>query len=304
MVVYALDQRPPSPTSLSRVDFFARLFDAEIRILRVVRPAASRRSSKKETVSGLPDLAAIGVRSGTSVKVVERTGPPRPTIVDYARSEGATLLAVDALLGARSPQGMGTVVARLGRSAPCPVLVLPRPRRREACAGEELREVLCALDHGPAAAATLDAALMIARKARSRLSLLHVLRALSVPAMLSGAEAARVVRQCEALAASERRRLTRLVPAKEAKELRLHYVIESGEPRRAIARAVADLGAQLIVMGVVPRNLVDVVLVGSTSGPVLRRATVPVLLVPPLRTIAATKSRPLRHDETLRHRLR
>jgi nucleotide-binding universal stress UspA family protein len=122
--------------------------------------------------------------------------------------------------------------------------------------------------------------------------------------MLSGMEAARVVRQCEALADSERRRLRRLVPASAGKELRIQYVIESGEPRRAIARTAADAGAELIVMGVVPRNLVDIVLVGSTSGPVVRRASVPVMLVPPLPSSPATKSRSSRHVETLRHRRR
>jgi nucleotide-binding universal stress UspA family protein len=286
------------------VAFFAHLFGAELRILRVFPPAASRRAQNGESLSRLPNLAAIGAELGIAVRVEDRSGPARPTIVDYARSHRAVLLAVDALLGAHSLQRMGTVVARLGRSAPCPVLVLPRPKRRQAPAGGELREVLCALDHGPAAAATLDAALSIARQARSRLTLLHVLHGLSVPVMLSGMEAARVVRQCEALADSERRRLRRLVPASAGKELRIQYVIESGEPRRAIARTAADAGAELIVMGVVPRNLVDIVLVGSTSGPVVRRASVPVMLVPPLPSSPATKSRSSRHVETLRHRRR
>jgi nucleotide-binding universal stress UspA family protein len=68
-------------------------------------------------------------------------------------------------------------------------------------------------------------------------------------------------------------------------------VVGTGEPDRAIARTSVDIGAQLIVMGVVPRDFVDRVLIGSTSGPVLRSARIPVLLVPPRSAGSTTKSR-------------
>ncbi len=208
------------------------------------------------------------------------------------------------MLGADSVGRIGTVVSRLGRSLPCPLLVLPRPKRQKAWADGELSEVLCTLDHGPASPATLDAALFIARRARSRLTVLHVLQRLSVPAMLSGMQAARVARQCEELADAERERLRQLVPGSIKRQQQLQFVIGTGEPRRAIAKTSADVGAQLIVLGVVPRNLVDVVLLGSTSGPVLRRASVPVLLIPPLSGISQTKSRSSHTVESPRPRRR
>lgn len=302
VVVYALDHRSPPPSSFSRVAFFAKLYGAELRILRVVPQRVGRRSRSEESLSELPDLAAIGAEAGSPVRIEERRGSPRPMIIDYARRRNAVLLAVDAMLGADSVRRIGTVVSRLGRSLPCPLLVLPRSKRQKGWVERELREVLCTLDHGPASAATLDAALFIAREARSRLTLLHVLQRLSVPAMLSGMQAARVARQCEALADAERERLRKLVPGSIASQQQLQFVIGTGEPRRAIARTTADVGAQLIVMGVVPRNLVDVVLLGSTSGPVIRRASVPVLLIPPLSGISQTKSRSSHDVESLRRR--
>jgi nucleotide-binding universal stress UspA family protein len=291
VVVYALDHRPRPSSSLSRVAFFAWLYGAELRILRVIPRSGSRRSKKEESVPGLLGIGAAAVGSGGAVRVVERTGSIYRTIVDYVRSHHVAVLAIDALLGAHSVQRVGSIVSRLGRSAKCPLLVLPRPRRREASTSGELREILCALDHGRAAAATLRAARFIARQAQARLTLLHVLPPLSVRTMLSGMEAARLLRRSEALAAAQRKRLKRLVSATEARQLRVEYVVGTGEPDRAIARTSVDIGAQLIVMGVVPRDFVDRVLIGSTSGPVLRSARIPVLLVPPRSAGSTTKSR-------------
>ena len=285
-VVYALDERPASRSSLSQVAFFAQLYDAELLVLRVTRVTRSASTPAHSAAAAVEAVAPLAAR------VVERRGAARPTIVDYARSHHATLLAVDARFGARSGRGVSTTVSRLGRSAPCPLLVLPRPKRGKARVAAGIGEVLCALDHGPAATATLETALDMARRARARLTLVHALQGLPVPAAISGMQALRVVRQLDALTASERERLSRLVPARVAGGLEIRYVVRTGDAWRAILQASVEAGAQLIVMGVVPRNLIDDVLIGSTSGPVLRRAGVPVVLVPALAPTSRTHRRP------------
>jgi nucleotide-binding universal stress UspA family protein len=291
LVVYALDERPAPASSVSQVAFFTRLYGGDLRIVRVTPRAASRRRNEARPASALGELVASEPATPIAFRVVDLGGPLRPTVVDYARSRHATLLVIDAQLGAAPGRVAGTVAPRLGRSAPCPVLVLSRPKRRQASKGAPLREVLCALDHGPASEATLSAALFLARRTRARLTLLHVLQGLPVPSLLSGMEAARVVRQCEALAAAERERLARLAPGRATRGLQIEYAVRTGPPERAIAQVAAEVGVQLIVLGVVPRNLVDEVLVGSTSRPVLRRAKVPVMLVPALPASTASKRR-------------
>lgn len=280
IVVYALDERSGSPSSVSRAVFFTRLYGADLHLLQMRPRAAGKRLKEERRVSALAELAAAEAGQRTTVRVVERRGPARPNIVDYVRSHGAKLLVVDSQLGARYPRLPGTVVARLGRSAPCPIVVLPRSSRLRKNRGL-LREILCALDHGPSTPATLATALFIARRAGARLTLLHVLQGLPIPSLASAAEALRVIRQCEPLVAVERERLRRLVSAR-ARYLRIEYAVRTGDARSAILRVSGETGAQLIVLGAVPRNVVDDILVGSTSGPVLRRAKVPVALVPAL----------------------
>jgi nucleotide-binding universal stress UspA family protein len=281
IVVYAIDQRSGSPSSLSRVVFFTRLYGADLHLLQMTPRAVSKRRIEERRASALVELAAAEAGQRSAVRLVERRGPTRPNIVEYVRSHGARLLVVDSQLGARHPRLPGTGVARLGRSVPCPIVVLPRSLRHERNRGP-LAEILCALDHGPSTAATLATALFIARKARARLTLLHVLQGLPIPSLASAAAALRVIGQYEPLVAVERERLRRLVPARAAGDLRIQYAVRTGDARRAIAHVSEEIGAQLIVLGAVPRNVVDDILVGSTSGPILRRATVPVALVPAL----------------------
>lgn len=57
-------------------------------------------------------------------------------------------------------------------------------------------------------------------------------------------------------------------------------VVTTGVPHRSIIEAAASTAADLIVMGVAPRTALDEAAFGSTLRAVLRRATIPVLVVP------------------------
>jgi nucleotide-binding universal stress UspA family protein len=57
-------------------------------------------------------------------------------------------------------------------------------------------------------------------------------------------------------------------------------VVVTGDAFRGIVTTAKERSADLIVMGVAPRGRFDEVLSGSTLRAVLRRATVPVLVVP------------------------
>ena len=57
-------------------------------------------------------------------------------------------------------------------------------------------------------------------------------------------------------------------------------LVVTGVPSRRIVETAASSNADLIVMGVAPRTPFDEAVFGSTLRGVLRRATVPVLVVP------------------------
>ena len=128
----------------------------------------------------------------------------------------------------------------------------------------------------------LRAALFLARRSHGRLTLLHVVEGFANDSFVAGMRAVRMVERWRALAAAERGRLRRLVPMEELSDSRLGADYRLGRRPSWHSTGASDAKADSVVMGMVPRNLLKDVLVGSTSRVVLRRARCPVLLVPVL----------------------
>jgi nucleotide-binding universal stress UspA family protein len=76
-----------------------------------------------------------------------------------------------------------------------------------------------------------------------------------------------------------RARLDRLVPADAVTWCKPDKRIVVGKAYRGILNAAHEAKADLIVMGVLGRNAVDLMLFGSTTHHVVREATCPVLTV-------------------------
>jgi nucleotide-binding universal stress UspA family protein len=89
-------------------------------------------------------------------------------------------------------------------------------------------------------------------------------------------ESADMQKQLEAQAAG---RLDALVPDEAAVWCRPSTKVVVGAPHREIVTVANDLMADLIVVGVHGRNVVDLALFGSTTNQVVRRASCPVLTI-------------------------
>ena len=98
--------------------------------------------------------------------------------------------------------------------------------------------------------------------------------------VLSGGDARRVIRNLQGRATQVAERLRRKIPADV--RIRVEARVTTGEPHRGILDIASEVNADLIVMGVPPRSRFDEVLFGSTLRSVLRRAKVPVLVLPVL----------------------
>jgi nucleotide-binding universal stress UspA family protein len=139
-------------------------------------------------------------------------------------------------------------------------------------------KILCATDFGSAAGNAARVAAWLARWTGGSLELAHALARPPIEPVALAAEAGLLDREVRE---SVRGRLSELAAAL-AKDgaLDVQTAILDGAPDDAILRQARLGGADLIVMGAHARSALDRALFGSTAARTVRRATVPVLVVP------------------------
>lgn len=214
--------------------------------------------------------------SGVDVSIRISHGSPAADILECARTESADLL----VMGTHGAGGfehlvLGSVVEKVLRRATCPVLTVP-PRAR-ATSTLPFTRILCPVDFSPASVDALQFALSLAQEGDASLTLLHTLEwPDDVPLPLSGVSLPDYTRDREDEAL---RRLQGLVPDSSRLWCRPIERITHGKAYREILGVAAEDNVDLIVMGVQGRNALDVMLFGSTTNQVVRRATCPVLTV-------------------------
>ena len=225
---------------------------------------------------------AAGVPPGVKVDVLLEEGAyVHEEILSQLASTRADLLVV----GTHGRSGfqrlfLGSVTEKVIRRAAGPTLVVP-PRAPAAAPGEpvQFRRIVCPVDFSESSLDALTYAIMLAEEADARLTLLHVVempRALTEEPMLLARDVARI-RETEA--AEARRRLHALVPEQARTYCTVETAVVEGRAHDEIIRQATEGHADLIVMGVHGRGVVDRLLFGSTAHHVIRAAACPVLVV-------------------------
>jgi nucleotide-binding universal stress UspA family protein len=204
-------------------------------------------------------------------------GEPEHVIPAYAQLHGATMLVVERDYGSSRYWRNSRVVDELTRQSPVPVIVLPKQQRRD---GEErgLRRILALVDFSIASAVALRTALDLSRRQGARVTLLHAQNDAPQHMVFSGGEAWEVVRRLPAQVEAVAERLRRKAAFFGADDVDTE--VATGVADGAILETARRSDVDLIVMGVAHRSWLDRLLFGSTLRRVLRRATVPVLVVP------------------------
>jgi nucleotide-binding universal stress UspA family protein len=133
-----------------------------------------------------------------------------------------------------------------------------------------------AVDFTIASAVAVQTVVDLSRRSGARLTLVHAVTATDTA--YSGGQALEVARNVRSETARISARLRRKIPADM--RLRVDEHVTTGDPHRAILNVAKDVDADLIVMGVARRSRVDQALSGSTLRNVLRRTTVPILVLP------------------------
>jgi nucleotide-binding universal stress UspA family protein len=223
--------------------------------------------------------APLSVTQEGTIRDVRLRGQDESVILGYAQLTGARAIVVDRHYGTPSVWRSSAVVARLSRVSPVPVLVLPsKGRALERWARGNIRSVVAAVDTTLASAVALRSGVALSARHGARLTMLHALENFPGHSIFSGGEAWRIVQQLPGRQRGVSERL-------ESQARRLGHAaavahVVTGDPAAGIVTAASEANADVIVMGVAPRTWLDRALFGSTLRSVLRRAGVPVLVIP------------------------
>lgn len=214
---------------------------------------------------------------GVRVRRVTLRGEPADVIPAWAQLHGASVLVVERDYGSSRFWRNGRVVDAMARRSPIPLLVLPKRRTTERDESAP-RRILIPVDFSVASAVALRTAVELARRNGARLTLLHTLNDVTRHMTFSGGGAWEVMRRLPAQkeAAAERLRRKASFFGADAVDTEVATGLADGAILEIAQRSDPDL----IVMGSARRSWLDRVLVRSTLQRVLRRARVPVLVVP------------------------
>lgn len=140
--------------------------------------------------------------------------------------------------------------------------------------------ILVPIDFSETSLHALRLAVKVARESKATLSLVHigaVVWAGSVGPDLGGPTP--ILAQWNDEIAREHEAALRRVAREEVPpEITVHCIVKEGVPTSAILEAIADSGADLVVMGTHGRRGLDRLFLGSVAESVLREATIPVLV--------------------------
>jgi nucleotide-binding universal stress UspA family protein len=242
---------------------------------RVAGPELER---VRHDTAAFVDSAAAGV----DVDVIVEVGHAAERILDRAAALSADVI----VMGTHGAGGfehliLGSITEKVLRKATCPVLTVPP--RAQVTSRLPFRRIVCAVDFSDWSSAALALAASIAHESGAGLDLVHVIEwpwDEPPPPTLSELPPAQAAALCEFrryLVSSATKRLESLA-AEVAGDGSIPAVhVTHGKPYVQVLRVAADLGADLIVLGVHGRNPIDLTVFGSTANQVVRRATCPVL---------------------------
>lgn len=289
LILVAVDQQSDVARAISVALETASAHEADVHVIHVVARSAvhfddrvgpSTVGPHQDPVVNIGGLrAAMQLADDDSVRVrsVMLRGTPENVIPAYAQLHQATSLVLERDYGSSRFWRNGRLVDEMVRRSPIPVLVLPK---RQTGDPEEsgIRRIVTPVDFSIASAVALRAAVELSGRRGARIALLHTMKDVPRRMVFGGSEAWQVIRQLPAQkeAVAERLRLKAAFFGADDVDIE----VSTGVADSAIHAIATRRDTDLIVMGIAHRSRLDRLLFGSTLRRVLRRATVPVLVVP------------------------
>jgi nucleotide-binding universal stress UspA family protein len=292
------DCSEPARQAVQHADRIARWFDAELLLLHVAAPFVPPSPgigppvavpypgtivldpAVRAPVIEEMEAEARGAReAGVSVEVVVEEGEVVKTILAQAEARGADLIAVGMSgLGGGLHRRLGSVAEKVVQRAPVPVLTVPARARVARAPDAFYRRILCPVDFSETSLAAVEWAVTLARESAAHLTLLHAHEDVPAAELVPPGEASRDASGERRALEAELRRLATEAALPEPVEA---IAMEGEKAADTIVGEAARRKADLLVMGVRGRRLLDRALFGSTTQHVVHAATCPVLTVRP-----------------------
>jgi universal stress protein E len=222
-----------------------------------------------------------------------QSGDPAEIILLHARSLRPDVI----VLGTHLRRGIdrlrvGSVAERVVAKATAPVLLVPRGQQTSA--RTPFNHVAVAVDFGPGTGRAVEQALSLASDPADRITLLHVVPRSSsrVPRHLYGYG---INESEDPVMRDALRRLELTVPEARHTQATVDARVLVGDTTTEISRAVNDVGADLLIVGVPKRSLLSRALFGTTAARLLKAIRVPLLALPGIGMADARRESPSRH---------
>lgn len=283
-VLVPVDFSPPSRLALNHGIAFARKFHAKLALLNVVEtpnallytfPTESARIEKEHREQAwrmLPALVAPEDQDDLDLQILVKTGTIEDEISSTIREERADIVVMGTHgRGLVGRTFIGSVTQHLLRKVPVPILTVCRVARPLT-----FERILFATDLSDASVQGFHSALELARVTRSNLTVLHVVDTPSLAYAgggMAGIDSHRLLEEA-------RTRLNDLTARGSTQKIKIDTVLIEGNPAEAIFRAAEDNCADLIVITVEKKGLLERALLGSTAERIIREAHLPVLSIP------------------------
>jgi len=236
-------------------------------------------SLRESVQADLTALVGPANRAGLNASTELRDGNPATQTVRLAQELGADLI----VMGTRGRTGLerlvlGSVAETVLRRAPCPVMTVP-PRAPNHPGSTFFKRIVCATDFSPASEGAMRYAATLAAETDATLFLVHVL---DRPGLAPRPERAAAGNGRPAdFECAARAQLGRAVPQEVREWCQVEEVVVRGKAAEEIVRLAGQRAADLIVLGVHGRSVVDLMAFGSVAHQVTREAACPVLTVRP-----------------------
>lgn len=296
-ILVPLDGSPQAELILSQVARILRREDSEIILLRAVDTpkeigrvdlTSLQKADREEAQRYIHDVARRFNERGARVHGRVADGYPADVILDAARTEGATLIAMTTHgRGGFARWTLGSVAEKVARAADIPLLLVRSFRRNpkgdlEPNIPEELpfRRILAAVDGSPHSMSIVSSVEKFAQLYGSEILVTHVRPPFVLPSpVLPGMEAALPVTRPEPLPADKDAATAAAAERFRQAGLTVRRLSVEGEPASEILALSATEHADLIALGTHGRSGFPRWALGSVAERVLRSAEKPLLLV-------------------------
>ncbi len=237
---------------------------------------------KEEELAGAYlDAKAGELRAaGFTVRARVLQGPAAEAILGAAREEAASLIAISTHgRSGLSRWIFGSVAVKIVQSTDRPLLVV-RPAEK-APASAQIRKILVPLDGSDVAEAVLPFVEELANAVGAAVVLFNAIPPLAAYPGFETAQPVLVGRVIEEMQDDARKLLTRVAKEMEGRGVTASMVVTVALAVDGIIHAAEETGADLIALGTHGRSGLGRMVLGSVADGVIRRSTVPCLLVNP-----------------------